>query len=350
MYLTYDIEILSHSCRSMTFCSTLTIWGSSAVFLAFVAVWLLLSGSNISIMGSTGTHTYVYQSVPGYFAQDESSTEANSFDYHAHNFGLLDRDYPNELPEDKSLPQWRRFEKHITALVNASRSSDDSTQYKVIYLGRHGEGFHNVGEAKYGTQAWDDYWSKLDGDGELYWKDARLTEIGKGQALLNSAFLKKQLSPNVGMPAPQAYFTSPLYRCLQTANVTYAELEGLPADRPFAPMVKELMREVMGEHTCDRRSTRSVIHHAVPKWRIESGFTEEDELWQADHRETYEEHDLRTVTLLDDVFSHAGQQHLFLSFTSHSGAIASLLRVTGHVEYKLPTGGMMPILIKATRS
>ena len=38
-----------------------------------------------------------------------------------------------------------------------------------------------MGEAKYGTKAWDDYWSKLDGDGELYWLDAHLTEKGKQQ-------------------------------------------------------------------------------------------------------------------------------------------------------------------------
>lgn len=329
----------------MIICSTLTIWRSSAVFLALVAIWLLLAGSrHTSIMGSTGSQRFTYESISGYFAQDDPSTDVDAFNYHTHNFGLLERDYPDEAPEDKSLPQWKRFEKHVIALANAS---GDDTQYKVVYLGRHGEGFHNVGEAKYGTKAWDEYWSKLDGDGELYWDDAHLTETGKGQALLNNAFLKDQFSEKIGMPAPQAYYTSPLYRCLQTANITYGDLK-VPANRPFAPIVKELMREVMGEHTCDRRSTRSVIHQAVPKWRIEPGFTEKDELWQADHRETHEEHDLRTKQLLDDVFSHSSDERLFLSFTSHSGAIASLLRVTGHVEYRLPTGGMMPILIKAT--
>jgi hypothetical protein len=28
-------------------------------------------------------------------------------------------------------------------------------QYKVLYMGRHGEGYHNVAEAFYGTPAWD---------------------------------------------------------------------------------------------------------------------------------------------------------------------------------------------------
>jgi len=28
-------------------------------------------------------------------------------------------------------------------------------QYKVLYFGRHGEGYHNVAEAQYGREAWD---------------------------------------------------------------------------------------------------------------------------------------------------------------------------------------------------
>lgn len=203
----------------------------------------------------------------------------------------------------------------------------------------------NVGEAKYGTKAWDDYWSKLDGDGELYWLDAHLTEIGKQQARNNNAFFQLQVR-DAKMPSPERYYVSPLYRCLQTANFTYSGLDA-PSDRPFKPLVKELMREVMGEHTCDKRSTQTVIHEAVPSWDIEPGFTEQDELWQADHRETDSEHDARTKTLLDDVFAHDG--HTFISFTSHSGSIASLLRVVGHRQLKVPTGGLMPILLMATK-
>lgn len=211
-----------------------------------------------------------------------------------------------------------------------------------IYLLTHPD---NLGEAKYGTKAWDDYWSKLDGDGDLFWDDAHLTAKGKQQALSNNAFLKRQFS-EAKMPLPAKYFTSPLYRCLQTANLTYSGIE-LPASKSFVPLIKELMREVMGEHTCDRRSSRTVIHDAFPDWPIEVGFSEKDELWQADHRETHAEHDARTQEMLDDVFEHA--EDVFLSFTSHSGAIASLLRVTGHREFRLQTGGMMPILVKATK-
>lgn len=148
------------------------------------------------------------------------------------------------------------------------------------------------------------------------------------------------------MPAPEKYYTSPLYRCLQTANSTFSGLD-LPADKPFKPVVKELLREVMGEHTCDKRSSKTVIRTAVPSWEIEPGFTEEDELWLPDHRETISEHDARTQELLDDIFEH--DQHTFIAFTSHSGAEASLLRVIGHREFRLPTGALLPLFVKATK-
>ncbi len=149
------------------------------------------------------------------------------------------------------------------------------------------------------------------------------------------------------MPPPGRYYTSPLYRCLQTANMEFSDLD-LPSDKQFKPLVKEMMREVMGQHTCDRRSSRTIIHGAFPDVDIEDGFSEEDELWQAAHRETHDEHDVRTRALLDDVFEH--DEHAFLSFTSHSGSIASMLRVIGHCEFRLPTGGMMPLFVKATKS
>jgi hypothetical protein len=77
------------------------------------------------------------------------------------NFGLIDRDYEglsleaesdSEKDTDEAKKQWRRFEKYVRQL---NRKSEDNVQYKVIFLGRHGEGWHNVAEAKYGTQAWD---------------------------------------------------------------------------------------------------------------------------------------------------------------------------------------------------
>lgn len=258
------------------------------------------------------------------------------------NFGLIERAYPSDTPDTASEPTWQRFSRYIQHLQS---SAPAGTSYKLLYFGRHGEGDHNVAEAYYGTKAWDDYWSKLEGNGTLYWADAHLTDKGKQQALAAHNFIGAQLSW-AKMPAPQSYIVSPLFRCLQTAQLTFEGLS-LPEEAPLRPVVKELLREVMGEHTCDRRSDRSYIVEHYPEWRIESGFTEKDELWRPDHRETFEEHDLRTMEFLSELFKN--DDALVVSLTSHSGAIASHFRVLGHREFRLQTGGMIPVLVKARR-
>ncbi|KAL1590322.1 hypothetical protein WHR41_01236 [Cladosporium halotolerans] len=284
---------------------------------------------------------FQYEAVTGYFMQDDPKTDPATFDYTKHNFGLIPRSYPSPPPPSTPQTQWQLFAAHLAHLT---ATAPPATAYKLLYLARHGEGEHNVAEALYGTKAWDDYWSKLTGDGTLFWDDARLTPVGEGQARDAGEFFRAQFAEQK-MPVPGAWIASPLMRCLRTAELEWAEL-GLEA---FRPTIKELAREVMGEHTCDRRSSRSVIHAAYPDWPIEEGFTEEDELWRADHRETFAEHDVRTVRFLDQVFEGEGREAGVLSLTSHSGAIASLMRVVGHREFRLGTGGMVPVLVKATR-
>lgn len=73
----------------------------------------------------------------------------------ASNFGLIDRAYdsdPKGNPHGEKKSQWERFESQVYEL---NRRSGRHVQYKVLYLGRHGEGYHNVAEAFYGTPAWD---------------------------------------------------------------------------------------------------------------------------------------------------------------------------------------------------
>lgn len=36
-----------------------------------------------------------------------------------------------------------------------NENSEENIQFKVLFLGRHGQGWHNVAESKYGTAAWD---------------------------------------------------------------------------------------------------------------------------------------------------------------------------------------------------
>ena len=139
---------------------------------------------------------------------------------------------------------------------------------------------------------------------------------------------------------------SPLDRCLATARHTFADLV-LPERKGFRPVVKEMMREVLGAHTCDQRSTKTVLAERYPEAVFEEGFKEEDELWDAHHRETDEEIDGRIRGLLDDIFGNYGGE--VVSFTTHSGTITSLLRVLGHRPFRLVTGGVLPVLVKAER-
>jgi hypothetical protein len=107
------------------------------------------------------------------------------------------------------------------------------------------------------------------------------------------------------------------------------------------------MREALGLHTCDRRSSRSAIHARWPNFNFEQGFAEDDPLWTADLRESNSHLDARVKTLLDDIFTN--DDHTFISFTSHSGALGGVLRVLGHITFSLQTGGVIPVLVKAEK-
>ena len=146
------------------------------------------------------------------------------------------------------------------------------------------------------------------------------------------------------IPYPQSYYTSPLTRCLRTANTTFSGLE-LPVYDPFVPTVKELFREGISTHTCDHRRNKTYIHDLFPTWSIEPGFTEEDELWNGVTAETSSSQDARSKKVLDSVFT--SDDHTWISITSHSGEIASILRVLGHQPFSLSTGAVIPVLVKA---
>jgi broad specificity phosphatase PhoE len=166
------------------------------------------------------------------------------------------------------------------------------------------------------------YWSLQDGNGTITWSDALLTPAGVAQAQKANQFWHSQILTQK-IPTPESYYTSPLLRCTATALTTFSGLE-LPLNRPFVPTIKELFRESIGAHTCDRRSSKSVIHANYPTWPFEEGFEEEDPLWSATERETDEAQDQRSRVVLDDVFST--DDKTYISISSHSGQISSILR------------------------
>ncbi|MCJ1224604.1 hypothetical protein MMC12_001249 [Toensbergia leucococca] len=273
-------------------------------------------------MSAADSPEYIkYSTITGFFQQDDPATNASTFNYSATNFGLINRTYltDSEYDPGHTKTQWQRFE-HQVYLYN--RESGFCVQYKVFYLGRHGEGIHNAAETFYGTPAWNCYWSEKDGNGTVVWADAHLTNTGIAQAQSANAFWASEISKQK-IPTPQTYYTSPLDRCLATANITFSGLN-VPSRHPFIPEVKEVFREGISGHTCDRRSSKNYIHENFPAYIIEPGFSENDLLWEPLHGETPTDQDIRSKTVLDEVFFN--DDSTYISITSHSGEIASILR------------------------
>jgi broad specificity phosphatase PhoE len=238
------------------------------------------------------------------------------------------------------LSQWQRFAALISSLNHKAPKNVD---YKLIFMGRHGEGYHNAAESYYGTPAWNCYWSLLDGNGTSIFADADVTEDGIEQALIAKDFWLSRIE-NEKITPPESYYTSPLTRCLATANLTFSGLP-LPPKHPFIAIVKDKLREGISEHTCDRRSNKTYIAARFPSYRFEPGFAEYDQLWTGVTVETPQAQDYRSKQLLDDIFKH--DCSTYFSFTSHSGELRSILRVLRHREFPLRTGAVIPVLVKA---
>ncbi|KAM6478116.1 histidine phosphatase superfamily [Trichoderma sp. SZMC 28011] len=316
-----------------------------ATFCLSVAIAIYLLPSQMRNGGEKkiemSNHSLNYSTLPGYFEHDREPEGPQFRATTLPGFGLIDRRYDTDGDSGPEQTQWERFMHFLNHLNN---EADGQARYKLIFLIRHGQGFHNVKEAEVGRAGWEAKWALLDGDDETTWADAKLTQKGKSQALEIKATLERDIR-EMKVPLPGKCYTSPLTRCLETTRLAFSGLEW-PTDQPFKPMIKEALRERLGKHTCDRRSTRSWIESNYVEFEIESGFTEQDELWQPDYRETLDEHVVRVRQLLDDIFN--SEESTVISFTAHSGAIRALYALTGHKEVWVAPGAMVPLLVAAT--
>ncbi|PKS06182.1 hypothetical protein jhhlp_007499 [Lomentospora prolificans] len=293
---------------------------------------------------SAAGKTIQYTSVPGFFLQDDNSTDPSGFDYATVNFGLINRTYPTDKRFDPegTATQWERFEYYVASLNSGCRPKDN-VRYKVLFMGRHGEGWHNAAETFYGTPAWNCYWAEQNGNGTAVWADPLLTPAGEYEAYKANAYFKDRYETQ-NMPHFESYYSSPLSRCTITANITFGDID-LPEDRPFIPTVKEGFREGMTVHTCNWRSNKTYIADMFPFYQFEDGFTEDDELWRSDEAETGEAQSARAKEVLDDVFTT--DDKTWISITSHSGQISRLLASLNHRTFRLSTGQIIPVLVKA---
>ncbi|KAM7184138.1 Histidine phosphatase superfamily [Naviculisporaceae sp. PSN 640] len=314
---------------------------------------------------------YKFTAVTGYFKHDSQPRGPGYEAVTLPSLGLINKTYPGEdtltpPTKDKESTPWERFAHHLSAL---NQESPPTTTYKLLYYTRHGQGYHNVKESEVGTPAWESHWARLDGDGKTVWADAHLTPLGEDQAravnqflLYESGLLPGSTQGEMGtLPLPTRHYVSPLTRCIQTCQLAFKGIAGDDSHPnmeikvpPFKPVIKEMVRERLGIHTCDRRSSKSWLEKhflagagAGKVFTFEPGFKEEDALWVPDVRETITQHAARIQLFLEDVFDD-GEDHI-VSVTAHSGSALALYEVIGHPEVRLAPGALVPILIKAER-
>ncbi|KAI0769902.1 phosphoglycerate mutase-like protein [Fomes fomentarius] len=276
----------------------------------------------------------VYSIVTGFFAQDHPDADGKEVGALPLRFGLL----------DDSPDRWEKFKAHIDEL---NATAPVGTQHKVFFFSRHGQGIHNVAESKYGTELWDEKWSKEYGDNEMVWgPDPNLIPTGEEQAKAASTAWKTELKH--GIPLPQKHYASPLQRALNTFRLTFQE-GGFVDRSSLRVTILENLREENGVHTCDKRSPRRVIvdelKYEPPIYSFEDGFTEEDQLWKADTREEKSEVAERAATVFNRIF--AQDKETYICITAHSGIINGFLKTMGRPRYSLPTGGVLPLVIEA---
>ena len=275
--------------------------------------------------------------VPGMFKQSDPETDESLFNYLDEHFG--------------KIGTWDDIVSQLN-ILNAE--AEPNVQYKILYLFRHYAGYHNLAHLKYGNDAWNEYWSKINGDGEMTWgPDANLTTESVELAKLNNRLISKELRNNANgdssLIAPQKLYVSPLSRAVDTLFYTWNEILDL---KLIQPRIQENWRETMGVHTCDKRSSRSIIDERFTHkgFQIELSLTEEDELYQDDYRETVDEQAMRMNSALQQLFTECGRNELIIAITSHSGSIRTQLMVLGHRAFAVQTGGMIPVFVKAVRN
>lgn len=289
-----------------------------------------------SVLDSRYELPWRFSHVKGMFRQTVPEIDDMKFNYVFEDFGVI-------TDWDDTVKRLRKLNKpKLSDRLTLGKKT--KTKYKLLLLGRHGEGFHNLAARKYKGKEWIDKWRFLGTDGVINWgPDPELTEKGKLQAAENEVFLKSQLLK--GMPIPSKFFVSPLKRSVETM---FIEWEGLVEE----PMVVESLRETIGMNLCHKRSKKSIIQQGYPSLSFEQDFPEDDVLdtRYSHEREMLWQQFIRINLFLQDIFGNklgVTDEDEVISITCHAGTIRAFITVVGHRNFTIPKGGMIPILVKA---
>ncbi|GJJ10384.1 hypothetical protein Clacol_004610 [Clathrus columnatus] len=192
---------------------------------------------------------------------------------------------------DTTPSRWENLKRRIFELNGAGAES--STTYRVLFIGRHGEGYHNRALETYGREAWTN-------------------------------------------------------RAIQTALISFegiALASGNNAAVAPKAIIKEKLREAnFLQHTCNMRRTRSFIKETYPQFEIEEGFTEEDIFWG--DSETDDLLRTRVREGLDEIFEK--DNSWYISITAHAVTNRAIREVLGAPAKRMPTGGAFAMVISVT--
>ncbi|KAE9025951.1 hypothetical protein PR003_g10251 [Phytophthora rubi] len=220
----------------------------------------------------------------------------------------------------------------VDAYINGRATQ--GVQVKLLLFLRHGEGTHNVAEAKYGTEEWERYYRKL-----AEYTDAKLTDVGMQQAEKASERLDGEMKRGLEI---EEVVVSPLERTLHTSMIAYRNHEEIPKRSMEWP------RETIGVCTCDLRGTISSKALQYRSIDFSDVWSDADPWWTPDHRETEAHIDDRARVFLNRVFY--GHKASHIGVVTHSGMTHAAMRVVGHREYKVATAEVIPFLLEDASS
>ena len=265
-----------------------------------------------------------YDIISGFFEQDDLNTDSSKYDIKK-NFGLLEN------------TTWE----NVISFVRNKNDQEVDSKYKLFFLARHGEGFHNIASDYYGKKEWKCDMRTRPGNATMEWIDAALTPKGIRQASELSVSWSRQLSSSEA-PLPESFYVSPMRRCMETYFYTWKNITNFSP----RPIVKEYAREVIGISTSSKRHTKTYIGSRWDYVDFEKGFKEDDVLWSPYLGESDQRIHCRGKVLLNDIFGHDDNE--IISLTSHSGLIASILDILNHRPFHLDTGQMLPVVVRAS--
>uniref|UniRef100_A0A7S3R9Z3 Phosphoglycerate mutase-like protein n=1 Tax=Dunaliella tertiolecta TaxID=3047 RepID=A0A7S3R9Z3_DUNTE len=293
-----------------------------------------------------GKHKSHWTSPLGYFVQERASKQLPG---------------PGQHFKFGALKPWEE----IRELV---QNDPDS---KLLLLIRHGQALSNALQEKLGPDAWTETESKCnytDTNGDVYnLFDAELTNMGVEQAqYLNSILDGGGWFKTMSGGAKARAIVSPLSRCLNTALLV---TKGLGI-KEFS--IEEIVRETLGEDTCDARRSVSdpnpeLFGPCFFKEGLKTRFpmfdfpiinsqresegeglgglgmvSDEDVLWTPT-REKQKKQVKRASTFLADLFESVPEN--IVPVITHSGFIRSLLLAVEREPYRPQNTELVPVIV-----